>query len=285
MGNLRALLFQKGSIVGIGAHDGLSGILGERAGFDFIWGSGFEIASSYGVADANLITMTEQLDRCRLIREAVSIPIIADCDNGYGNVVNAIHTALQFEKQGISGICIEDSMYPKRCSFYTDVQRDLVPLKEHASKVRACKENQRTEDFLVIGRTETFIAGGTVDEALERATAYAEAGADAILVHSRLDTSQQLADFAKHWHSPVPLVAVPTTFDDVSEPDLKELGYSVVIYANQGIRSAIFAVERNLRLLRSARKASALRDTMASINTVSDLIKLDQLQEYEKRYL
>jgi phosphoenolpyruvate phosphomutase len=285
MKSIPRLLQEKGVLAAIGAHDGISGILGERAGFDLIWGSGFEISASFGTPDANVLTMTEQLDRCALINETVSIPVIADCDNGFGNAINTVHTVRKFERAGISGICIEDNVFPKKCSFYDDVCRELVPLSEHALKIRACKETQETQSFFVIARTEALIAGFSMDEAVERATAYAEAGADAILIHSKEKQPGQILEFAERWTLPTPLVAVPTTYDAISMAELDAVGYKIVIYANQGLRSAIKAVQENLSLLRSTGRASVLRDRMASLEEVFDLVNLKGLQATEQKYL
>ncbi|MEO6595105.1 MAG: isocitrate lyase/PEP mutase family protein, partial [Planctomycetota bacterium] len=185
--SLANLLAKKPQLLVIGAHSGLSARLGERAGFDAIWASGFEISASHGVPDANILDMSEQLAAASHINEAVSIPVIADCDNGYGNAINAAVTARKFARAGIAAICIEDNDFPKRCSFYSDARRRLVSAKEHALKVAACKHSTHGELF-VIARTEALIAGLGLDCAMERLEAYAEAGADAVLIHSKQKT-------------------------------------------------------------------------------------------------
>lgn len=277
------LLAQKRNLLVVGAHDGMSGVLGEKAGFDAIWASGFEISASHGLPDANILDMTDQLAASRQINEVVSIPVIADCDNGYGNAVNVAHMAKKFFAAGIAGICIEDNIFPKRCSFY-DGERELVTAQEHALKIRAAKDSTDGELF-VIGRTEAFIAGHSVEDALERAEAYAEAGADAVLVHSRESTARQLIEFAARWLHVVPLVSVPTTYDTISARELHELGYKVVIYPNQGIRSAIKAVLESLRILRKAGHASVLRDRMVTLKDVFELVDVQAMEELEQRYL
>src|SRR6478672_1559351 len=108
--NLAGRLKEQRPVVLVGAHDGMTGRLGERAGFDAIWASGFEISASHGVPDANVLDMTAQLRASCCINDAVSIPVIADCDNGYGNAINAAYTARQFSRAGIAGICIEDNV-------------------------------------------------------------------------------------------------------------------------------------------------------------------------------
>jgi phosphoenolpyruvate phosphomutase len=263
----------------------LSGKLGQSAGFDLIWGSGFEISASYGVPDANVLTMTEQLRQCAIINEAVDIPVIADCDNGFGNAINAAVATRRFEAAGIAGLCIEDNLFPKRCSFYKGVNRELASIAEHVGKVKACKDTQATEKFFVIARTEALIAGATVAEALDRASAYAEAGADAILVHSKLATPDQLISFSERWDLDCPLVSVPTTYDNISAENLHKLGYSIVIFANQGIRSAILAMERNLSLLRSSGRAADLREAMVPLSRVFELVDVDGLRKDEAKYL
>ncbi len=281
--DLWQLLARQKNILVVGAHDGMGAVLGEQAGFDAIWASGFEISASRGLPDANILDMTDQLAASRQINEAVSIPVIADCDNGYGNAVNVAHMSKKFRAAGIAGICIEDNVFPKRCSFY-DGKRELASADEHALKIRAAKDSTDGELF-VIGRTEAYIAGYGVEDALERAAAYAEAGADAVLVHSREGTARQLVEFAARWRHPTPLVSVPTTYDAVPARELQELGYRVVIYPNQGIRSAIKAVRESLRILREAGHASVLRDRMVTLKDVFELVDVAGMEDLERRYL
>src|SRR5215831_4250781 len=182
---LITLLRRPSLALAAGAHDALSAKLAEQAGFDAIWASGFGISAVQAVPDANILTLTETLDAVRRIVDAVGIPVVADCDNGYGNAINVMRTASEFERAGAAGICIEDNEFPKRCSFYAGVRRDLVPADEHARKIEAACSARRSAEFVVIARTEALIAGLGLDEAMHRARAYAEAGADAILVHSK----------------------------------------------------------------------------------------------------
>ncbi|MBI5854348.1 MAG: isocitrate lyase/PEP mutase family protein, partial [Nitrospirae bacterium] len=208
---LRALLKKPGIIKAVGAHDALSAKLIERAGFDAIWASGFAISASLKcIPDASFIDSSEQLSVERNIAEAVSIPIIADCDTGYGNALNVKRTVNDRERAGVAAICIEDNVYPKRCSFYAGVRRELIPVEEHCGKIRAAKAAQTIPDFVVIARTEALIAGWGQEEALKRAEAYAQAGADAVLIHSKSPTFDELRTVAKSWSGRVPLVVVPT---------------------------------------------------------------------------
>src|SRR5262247_1823193 len=182
-------------VLAAGAHDALSAKLADEAGFDAIWASGFGISAVQGVPDANILTLTETLEAVRRICDAVAVPVVADCDNGYGNAINVMRTASEFERAGAAGICIEDNEFPKRCSFYAGVRRDLVATEEHARKIEAAVSARRNRGFAVIARTEALICGLGLDEALTRATAYAAAGADAVLVHSKQKDFAELARF------------------------------------------------------------------------------------------
>src|SRR5262249_16690675 len=156
--------------------------------------------------------------------------------NGYGNAINVMRTVTEFERAGAAGVCIEDNEFPKRCSFYAGVRRDLVLPEEHARKVEAAVTARRNPEFAVIARTEALIAGLGLDEALLRARLYADAGADAVLVHSKAGTFDELADFARRWDRATPLVAVPTTYPDVSPETLARSGFRLAIFANQPLR-------------------------------------------------
>src|SRR5689334_9350665 len=160
---LRRLFASPGPIVLAGAHDGLSAKLVEEAGFHGVWASGFEISASHAVPDASILTMTETLDATRLMCAATTVPVVADCDTGFGNAINAIRTVQAFEAAGAAGICIEDNIYPKRCSFYPGVKRLLTDVDEQALKIRAAAE-AGSRDFVVIARTEALIAGWGLEE-------------------------------------------------------------------------------------------------------------------------
>ncbi|MFN7970752.1 MAG: isocitrate lyase/phosphoenolpyruvate mutase family protein [Acidobacteriota bacterium] len=285
MTSFRDLLARDGPVTLIGAHSALTARLGEEAGFDGIWASGFEISASRGVPDANYLTMTEALAVAREMAGAVSIPVIADCDNGFGNAINVMRTVREYEAAGVAGICVEDNVFPKRCSFYGGVRRELVPAEEHAGKIRACKSAQRTPDFAVVARTEAFIAGWGKEEALARAHLYADSGADLVLVHSRSKTFDELADFARSWDRATPLVVVPTIFSATAVDELHSGGFKVVIFANHALRAEVKAVRETLAALRRAGRASAIEDRIATLEEVYKLSGVTDLSASEKLYL
>jgi phosphoenolpyruvate phosphomutase len=275
-----------GIITVVGAHDAISAKLIELAGFDGVWASGFGIsAAQQCTPDASVLTMTESLQVTKAMCEATGVPVIADCDNGFGNAINVMRTVTEYELAGVAGICIEDNIFPKRCSFYSGVKRDLVSVEEHVGKIRAAKKAQRNRDFVLIARTEAFIAGWGKGEALKRARAYAEAGADAILVHSKASTFDELKDFAASWDLPSPLVVVPTIFSGVSLQELEEAGFKMVIFANQILRSSIHAMKETLKILRQIGQAQAVEDRIVPLEEVYDLIGVSDLKANEAAFL
>jgi phosphoenolpyruvate phosphomutase len=282
---LLGLFERPGVVLAAGAHDALSAKLAEEAGFDAIWASGFGISAVQAVPDANILTLTETLEAVRRICDAVSIPVIADCDNGYGNAINVMRTASEFERAGAAGICIEDNEFPKRCSFYAGVRRDLVPAEEHARKIEAACSARHRRDFAVIARTEALIAGLGLDEALRRAQAYAEAGADAVLVHSKEPNFGELRRFGELWTLDVPLVAVPTTYPGVGLDELSAAGFRMAIFANQALRAAIVAMRDALRTLRETGRASSVDDRIVPLEEVYRLVGVPELKANEQRFL
>lgn len=281
----RKLLAAPAPIVIAGAHNGLSSRLAERAGFDGIWASGFEISASFGIPDANILSMGENLAVTKQIVDAIDIPVIADCDNGYGNAINVIHMIKQYESAGIAGICIEDNVFPKRCSFYAGVERELATIEEHAGKIRAAKETQRSPDFVVIARTEALIAGWGMEEALLRGRAYADAGADLVLIHSKSKGAEEVVEFAKLWDRKVPLVCVPTTYKNSSVEELNKAGFKMMIFANHGLRSALKAMKETYTTLRKGGKGAAVDHLVVPLNDVYEAVGVEEMKRDEKAYM
>ena len=283
---LRALLQRPGIIKTVGAHDALSAKLIQLAGFDAIWASGFAISASLKcIPDASFITSSEQLEVERNMAEAITIPIIADVDTGYGNALNVMRTVNEQERAGVAAICIEDNVYPKRCSFYAGVRRELIPVEEHCGKIRAAKAAQTVPDFVVIARTEALIAGWGQEEALTRAEAYAQAGADAVLIHSKSPTFDELKAVAKAWSGRVPLVVVPTIFDGVTAAELEDSGFKIVIYANQMVRASIRAMRDALDVIKKDTRPGSVNDRIVKLKQVYEIVGVPQMEEDERRFL
>ena len=283
---LRALLKRPGIIKVVGAHDALSAKLIQEAGFDAVWASGFGISAALKcIPDASFITSTEQLDVERNMAEAITIPIIADCDTGYGNALNVMRTVHDHERAGIAAICIEDNLFPKRCSFYAGVRRELISVEEHCGKIKAAKASQTVPDFMVIARTEALIAGWGREEALRRAEAYAEAGADAVLIHSKSPTFDELSGVARAWSRRVPLVVVPTIFDGVTAAELEEAGFKIVIYANQVVRAGIKAMRDALTVMKEDTRPGSVNDRVVPLKEVYDLVGVPKMEQEEREFL
>jgi phosphoenolpyruvate phosphomutase len=283
---LREALKRPRALKIVGAHDALSARLIEQAGFDGVWASGFAISASLKcIPDASFVTASEQLEVERNIAEAVNIPIIADCDTGYGNALNVMRTVNDRERAGIAAICIEDNVYPKRCSFYAGVRRELIPIDEHCGKIKAAKAAQTVPDFMVIARTEALIAGWGQEEALKRAEAYAQAGADAVLIHSKSKTFDELRSVYRLWSGRVPLVVVPTIFDQTTADEMQQAGAKIIIYANQPVRAAIRAMKETLALIREDTRPGAANDRIVTLPEVYDIVGVPQMERDEKAFL
>ena len=272
-------------IVLAGAHDALTARLVAEAGFDGVWASGFEMSASYGVPDASILTMTETLEASRHMADAVAIPVVVDADTGFGNAINAIRTTQALERAGVAGLCVEDNVFPKRCSFYPGVKRQLADRDEQTLKLRAMLGARATPEFVIIARTEALIAGWGLEEALGRARAYADAGADAILIHSNQTTVDDVARFAERWDRLTPLVCVPTTYNSASVEELAQLGFKIVIFANHGLRASIRAVQQTLAALRDSGRASTIDDRIVPLGEVYRLVGLGQLKADERAFL
>lgn len=273
---LRAGLTGPTPVVAIGAHDAMSASLVEGAGFDAVWVSGFGVSTmGHALPDLNLITMTEALDAACRIDAATRLPVIADCDNGYGGLINVVRTAVAYERAGIAAICVEDNLFPKRNSLYLgQTMRELIPVDEQVRRIRAAKAAQTTADFVFIARVEALIAGHGVAAACERADAYAAAGADAILIHSKDKTLAEIEGFLAQWsgRGQTPLVAVPTLFPDFTAEQLHAKGFQVIIWANQLMRASVKAMEDTLGVLAAERKAAAVDPHIAPVNHVFELV-------------
>jgi phosphoenolpyruvate phosphomutase len=273
---LRAGLAGPGAIVAVGAHDALSAVLIEDRGFDAVWVSGLGVATmAHALPDLNVVTMSEALEAAVRIDRATSLPVVADCDNGFGGFGNVLRTVQEYERAGIAAVSIEDNLFPKRNSLLgSDVDRGLVPMAEQARRLKAAKESQDSEEFVIIARVESLIAGIGVEDACARADAYVEAGVDAILIHSRDKTLGEINGFLEQWSGVgrVPLVSVPTLYPSFTAEDLAAKGFRLVIFANQAMRAAVGAMEATLDTLAAERRASAVDPSIVPVDHIFDLV-------------
>lgn len=265
--SLRQLFTEPRIIKCAGAHNAAVARVAEITGFDAIWSSSFEISASYCVPDSSILSMSEFLHIAESIARSVTIPVIADCDTGYGNAANVSYAVKRFETAGIAGICIEDQLFPKANSLIRGPQR-LVSIAEFKDKINAAKRTQVTAEFMVIARVQALIAGAGHAEALLRAHEYAAAGADAILIHWNGSSVEPVQRFLKEWTHGVPIVAIPTSYYRTSLGELEDLGVKMVIYANHGMRSALRAMEETFRTILRDGTTTGLEHSMWPIERI-----------------
>src|SRR5713101_6246281 len=204
------------------AHSGLSAKIVEEAGFPGIWASGLSISASLGLRDSNEASWTQVLEVLEFMAESTKLPI------------------------RVAGVCIEDKLFPKTNSFVGERQ-PLAGIEEFSGRIKAGKDSQSDDDFVIVARTEALISGYGLDEALLRAEAYHAAGADAILIHSKQKTASEILAFAERWQNRCPLIIVPTTYHSTPTSLFRQAGISTVIWANHNLRAAITAMRDTSR--------------------------------------
>jgi phosphoenolpyruvate phosphomutase len=217
--------------------------------------------------------------------DASNIPILLDADTGYGNFNNVRRLVRKLEQRQVAGMCIEDKLFPKSNSFREGKPQPMAPLEEFVGKIKAAKDTQRDPDFCVVARVEALIAGYGLEEALRRARAYAEAGADGILIHSKLATAFQILAFMEHWKEDCPVVIVPTKYYTTPVEVFEEAGISLVIWANHLMRSAITAMQRVATQIHRERSLVNVEPAIAPLDEVFRLQDEAELCRAEARYL
>ena len=282
---LREMLLSKDVAILMEAHNGLSAKLAQEAGFEGLWGSGLSISAALGVRDSNEASWTQVLEVLEFMTDAVDIPLLLDGDTGYGNFNNMRRLVRKLEQRGVAGVCIEDKLFPKTNSFIDGDKQVLAEVDEFAGKIRAAKDTQLDADFMVVARTEAFIAGWVLQEALLRATAYAESGADVILVHSKRKDSQDIMSFMKHWTLDTPVIIVPTKYPTEPVQSFVEAGITNFIFANHALRTVITALQKNLALLKDTRDLMSLEKDIVPVSEIFRLQNVKELKGAEQRYL
>ena len=266
-----------------GAFDAMSAKLVENSGFDAVWAGSFAISATHALPDASILTMTEFFNAASNMSSTCEIPIIADCDTGYGGPNNVRYMVQKYENAGISSICIEDKTFPKQNSLLENGKNDLLSQKEFVAKILAAKESRNDKNFIIIARVEALISGAGMNEALNRATAYEKAGADAILIHSKQKTPDEIFEFTDSWKGSAPIVVVPTTYDSVKISELESHKIKMVIYANQTLRVAHMAMTRLLEDMIKVDHISDIKDKMSTMQDIFDLQEMYDIKNKEKK--
>jgi len=243
----RQLLSQPGLVVAPGAYDGITARLVEQAGFSAVYMTGAGTAMARGFPDFGLLTMNEMVENAAVTARTVDIPLIADADTGYGNELNVTRTVREFEARGVAGIHIEDQASPKRCGHLDG--KEIIPAPEFISKIRAAVAARRDPDFFIIARTDSRAVAG-FDEAIARANAAMEAGADMAFVEA-VQTADELAAVPRRVKGPCLLNVVPGgKTPRISMPDAQALGYRLAIMPGLLLGAVMMAADQALRTVK-----------------------------------
>ena len=265
---LREKLEKKSLVQVVGAYDALSAKLVETHDFDAVWAGSFAISATHALPDASILTMTEFLNVASNMVEACNIPVIADCDTGYGGPSNVSHMVKKYEKAGVAAVCIEDKTFPKQ-------NRE----KEYLAKIIAAREAKKDSSFMIIARVESLIAKLGMDDAIVRADAYEKAGADAIVIHSKEKTPDEIFEFCETWKGTIPIVIIPTSYGNITTDEIIEHKIKMVIYANQTLRASHIHISKLLGELKNNNSLSKIKQEMS---TMEDIFKLQQMYGIKK---
>jgi phosphoenolpyruvate phosphomutase len=280
----RALLRSSDLEFIIEAHNGLSAKIAEEEGFKGLWGSGLTISAAMGVRDNNEASWTQLLENIEFMTDATSIPLLLDGDTGYGNFNNVRRLVRKLCQRGVAAVCIEDKLFPKTNSFLGSGQ-PLADIDEFCGKIKAGKDSQTDENFSIVARVEALISGLGTKEALRRAEAYYEAGADAILIHSKKQDANEILEFLTEWDNRGPVAIVPTTYYATPTDTFRDANVSMVIWANHNLRASITAMRETSRIIFETQDLNDSEGRIATVQEIFSLQGSDELAEAESRYL
>jgi phosphoenolpyruvate phosphomutase len=265
----------------IEAHNGLSAVIGTNAiagekKFSGLWISSFTESLSQAYPDEEILGFETRLALIQQICMVSPLPLIVDGDTG-GSVEQLIHRVRILENLGVSALVIEDKVFPKKNSFADSQAQELAEPEHFCRKISAARKARRSPDFMIIARTEALILGAGLSDALSRADKYVEAGADAILVHSKLKNESEVLSFAAEFrksHSTIPLVAVPTSYNQVSASTLEKCGFSMIIHANHLLRAANQAMQHTARSILAHDRSYETNDLCTNMKDLIDSANL-----------
>ena len=280
---LRQMMTGKQIVVAPGAHDALTAKIIEQVGFSAVYMTGYgQAASHLGKPDVGLLTLTEMVARASNIVEAVNVPVIADADTGFGNAVNVMRTLREYEKAGVAAIQLEDQVAPKKCGHMTG--RQVVSKEEMVGKIKAAADVRTDPDLMIIARTDARTVHG-IGEALERAKAYEEAGADILFIESP-ESVEEMKQITTSFKVPVLANMVEggrTPFLPVQ--DLQGLGYDLVIFPTASTYLVTKALTRLMTVLKDTGTTVSLIPEMITFEEFNDLIGLTKIREIESIYV
>lgn len=280
---LRSLLAAKEILIAPGAHDVLTAKIIEKAGFKAVYMTGYgQAASHLGTADVGLMTMSEMLARANNFACAVDVPVIADGDTGFGNAINVMRTVRQYEMAGVAAIQLEDQVAPKKCGHMTG--RQVIPMDEMVGKIRAAVEARQNPDFVIIARTDARTIHG-IDEAIHRAKAYEEAGADVIFVESP-ESVEEMKKITSGFNVPVLANMVEGGRTPLLPAgELEKLGYDLVIFPTASTYMAAQAMKNLMEVLMKTGSTEKLIPEMIPFPEFNELIGLAEIRELEDKFV
>jgi phosphoenolpyruvate phosphomutase / 2-hydroxyethylphosphonate cytidylyltransferase len=256
-------------VIALEAHNGLSALIVENSPFDAIWISSLTDSASKGLPDTELISMDSRLDTVRQIRQVSTKPIIYDGDTG-GQVEQFPYWVARLEEAGVDAIIIEDKAFPKRNSLDENASHILEDVDVFSKKISAGKAVAK--NVMIIARLESLIAKHNVYEAMSRAEMFLGAGADGIMIHSKESVNAvEVFEFAKMFkekHPEVPLVCVPTTYNQFTNKELSELGFNIIIHANHLLRASLRAMQETADRLWADQRSKDLDDDIATVKAI-----------------
>jgi 2-methylisocitrate lyase-like PEP mutase family enzyme len=280
----KELIYQPGPFILPGAYDAMSARIIEETGFKAIYATGAGISNAQlGWADVGLTSMKEVLDVVSRMIDVTTIPIVVDIDTGFGNAINVIRTVRDFERIGVSAIQLEDQVSPKKCGHFSGKQ--IISKEEMENKIKAAVDTRYDERLTIIARTDALAVNG-IDDAIERAQSYAEAGADITFVEAPTTTEQlrKITNSLKGIPQVLNLVEGGRT-PLLSLKEAEEINFKILLCANTALRSAIRGISDSLKILKEEGSQENILDLICSWDERQSLFKLNQIKEWEKDYL
>lgn len=280
---LRKMLAESPIVVAPGAHDALTARIIEKVGFQAVYMTGYgQSASHLGKPDVGLMTLNEMVDRARNISEAVSVPVLADADTGFGNAVNVMRTVRMYEMAGVAALQLEDQVAPKKCGHM--LGRQVVPKEEMVGKIKAAADARKDENFLIIARTDARTVHG-LEEALERGHAYEEAGADILFIESP-ESIEEMKKITSSFGVPVLANMVEGGRTPLlPNKELAEMGYKLVIYPTSSTYVLAKAMIKLMERLKEEGTTKNILEDMVAFTEFNELVGLPQIRELEATYV
>jgi 2-methylisocitrate lyase-like PEP mutase family enzyme len=265
-----------------GVYDAITARIAARLGFDIVFISGYSVsAARLGEPDFGFLTESEMADAARSVTRVSNAPVIVDADTGYGNAVNVMRTVGDFQDAGAAGVFLEDQVWPKKCGHFQGKQ--VIPTGEHRAKIKAAADARGERDLFIVARTDARQPLG-LDEAIKRCLAYKEAGADALFVEAPQSVSE-LEQIAREL--PPPLVANMIergVTPHLSRPELKDLGFQLIVCPLAALYAATRAAVKVLTELKERETTAALYDEMTTFDEFGELVELEKRYADEGRY-